>query len=161
LYVGAGRDVSEDDVGECIVRVRPATVWELVSAVSNRNAGAALLALESVYDPQDRGLRLLGVLAWSARQLLRFEAATRQGLAPPEAAKRAGAPPFKARELSAQVKRTPRADLERWLEILAQVDLALKGGSRRAPKAVLEHAILELCNAQSSGPNRSAPRPTA
>jgi hypothetical protein len=57
----------------------------------------------------------------------------------------AGAPPFKARQLREQVKRTTRADLETWLERLSQVDLALKGGSRRPAKAVLEHAIVAAC----------------
>jgi DNA polymerase-3 subunit delta len=155
LFAGEGRDVDEDAVAECIVQVRPATVWELVDAVGRRDLGAALSVLERVYDPQDRGLRLVGVLAWSARQLLRFEAALRAGAAPPEAAKRAGAAPFKARELSQQVKRIPRADMERWLETLAEVDLALKGGSKRAPKAVLEQAVIGLCSAPGRATSRS------
>jgi DNA polymerase-3 subunit delta len=144
LFVAAGGEVTEDAVAECIVRLRPTTVWELVGAVGRRDVGAALRALHGVYDPQDRGLRLVGLLAWSTRQLLRFEAASRAGLPPPEAAKRAGAPPFKARELADQVRRFPRADLERWLEVLAGLDLALKGGSKRPPQAVLEHAIIAL-----------------
>jgi len=145
LFAGAGRDVTEDDVAECIGQVRPATVWELVDAVGRRDLGASLSVLERVYDPQDRGLRLVGLLAWSARQLLRFEAAVRSGASPPDAAKHAGAPPFKARQLAQQVKRISRSDMERWLEKLAEVDLALKGGSKRPPKAVLEHAIVGLC----------------
>jgi hypothetical protein len=39
----------------------------------------------------------------------------------------------------------PRKDIERWLETLATVDLALKGGSRLPARAVLETAILKLC----------------
>lgn len=161
LYVGQNQLITEDAVAETIVRVRPATVWELVGAVGNREAGAALAALERVYDPQDRGLRLVGVLAWSARQLLKFESAIRAGLPPPEAAKRAGAAPFKARELSFQLRRTSPMVLERWLETLAEVDQALKGGSRRPPKAVLEHAILGMCSTPTRQANRPPPRTTA
>jgi DNA polymerase-3 subunit delta len=145
LYVGPEQSIGEDAVAECVVRLRAATVWELVGAVSRRDAGSALKALNEVYDPQDRGLRLLGVLAWSTRQLLRFESATREGLSPPEAAAKAGAPPFKARELAQQVKQTPRAELERWLLSLSELDLGLKGGSKRPPKSQLEYAILRLC----------------
>ncbi|HEY6559235.1 MAG TPA: DNA polymerase III subunit delta [Polyangiaceae bacterium] len=145
LYAGAGQTITSDHVADCVVRVRPASVWELVNAVGKRDLGAALSALGQVFDPSDRGLRLLSVLAWSARQLLRFEAATRAGLPGPEAAKRAGAAPFKARELADQVKRISRPELESWLELLARVDLALKGGSRRPPRAVLEEAIISLC----------------
>jgi DNA polymerase-3 subunit delta len=145
LYVGDGNEIVEDAVATCIVRLRAASVWELVGAVGKRDAGAALAALADVYDPQDRGLRLLGVLAWSTRQLLRFDSALRGGASPDQAAIAAGAPPFKARELKDQLKALPRADLERWPELLARLDLELKGGSRRPPQAVLESAILKLC----------------
>jgi DNA polymerase III subunit delta len=153
LYAGPGAEVTEDNVAQCITRVRTSTVWELVSAVGRRDVGAALATLNDVYDPQDRGLKLVGVLAWSARQLLKFESATRAGLDPAQAAQRAGAPPFKARELQDQVSALPRAVLERWLEMLSEVDLALKGGSRRPPRAVMEHAIIELC--RGARPSRS------
>ena len=152
LYAGAGKPVTEDVVAECVVRLRAKTVWELVGAVGKRDPGAALSALHEVYDPQDRGLRLLGVLAWSTRQMLRFESAISEGLSPNDAAVRAGAPPFKARELAEQVKRIARVDLERWLETLAELDYALKGGSRRPAKSVLEHGILKLCRGSEARP---------
>lgn len=145
LYVGANNPITEDAAAECVVRVRPTTVWELVSAVGERDAGRALGALEQVYEPQDRGLRLLGVLAWQTRQLLKFESAVRQGASIEEAAKFAGAPPFKGRDLARQVKQIPREHLESWLPALARVDLELKGGSQRPPKAILEHALIDLC----------------
>ncbi len=152
LYAGTGKPVTEDVVAECVVRLRAKTVWELVGAVGKRDSGAALSALAEVYDPQDRGLRLLGVLAWSTRQLLRFESALSDGLSPNDAAVRAGAPPFKARELAEQVKRIARSDLERWLETLAELDYALKGGSKRPAKSVLEHGILKLCRGSEARP---------
>jgi DNA polymerase III subunit delta len=156
LYAGAGNTVSEEHVAECLVRLRTASVWQLVDAVGQRDVARALAMLHDVYDPEDRGIRLVGVLAWSARQLVKFEGATRAGLAPEAAAQRAGAPPFKARDLARQVQRIPREELERWLETLAGVDLALKGGSKRPPKAVLEHAIIALCS--SSAPRRAPSR---
>jgi DNA polymerase III subunit delta len=159
LFAGKSADVTEDHVAECVVRLRPTTVWELVDAVGRRETGRALATLARVYDPSDRGLRLVGVLAWSARQMLKFESAVRQGASPEDAAKRAGAPPFKARDLARQVQRIPRVDLEQWLETLAGVDFALKGGSKRPPRAVLEHAILELCEKRRA-PERDMPART-
>ncbi len=149
LYVGTG-EITEDAVAECVVRLRPSTVWELVGAVGRRDVGAALAALHRVYDPADRGLRLVGVLAWSTRQLIRFEAALRSGSKPGDAAIKAGAPPFKARELAEQVKGLDRADLERFLLCLTELDLSLKGGSKRAPVASLTYSVLELCRAGRS-----------
>jgi len=158
LYAGVGVAVSEDVVAECVVRLRAKTVWELVTAVSQRDPGAALSALDEVYDPQDRGLRLVGLLAWSTRQMLRFESALSEGASPNDAAVRAGAPPFKARELAEQVKRIARADLERWLETLAELDYALKGGSKRPAKSVLEHGILKLCRSSVALPTQPSSR---
>ena len=145
LFIGSGNEITEDAIGKLIPVVRPATVWQLVDALGRGDRGRALTLLEKVYDPSDRGLRLLGVLAWSTRQMLRFQAALAEGLAGPAAAKAAGVPPFRARELSQQVRRIPPRVLENWLVLLQEVDLALKGGSKRPPRAVLENALVDLC----------------
>ena len=151
LFVGEGGKVDEDVVGTCLVRIKASTVWELVGAISRRDLGKALEALDAVYDPKDRGLPIVGTWAWSARQMLRFESSIRAGMSPPQAAQAAGAPPFRANELADQCKRLPRHELERWLDVIARVDIALKGGSKRPPKAILEHAILSLCKTQRVG----------
>jgi DNA polymerase-3 subunit delta len=144
LYVGPHQPITEDAIAACLVRLRQSTVWELVNAVGRRELGAALAALDDVYDARDRGLRLIGLLAWSLRQLIKFEAASRAGASPEEAARRAGAPPFKARELAQQVRRLGAGELERWLLLLGDADLELKG-SRRPPRATLEGTIMQMC----------------
>jgi len=147
LYVGEGETVSEEAVSESVVRLRTASVWEMVSAVGRRDPASCLRLLDDVYDPSDRGLRLIGVLGWATRQLIKFDQAIQDGMAPPDAAKAAGAPPFKARELSSQVRAMPKGALAQWVERLAEADLALKGGTKRPPRAVIERMILDLCAA--------------
>jgi DNA polymerase-3 subunit delta len=150
LYVGTETEIGEDAVADAIVGVKPSSVWELVGAVGRRDLGAALAALSRIYDPKDRGLPLLGTLAWSARQLIKFQGATSRGLTPPDAARHAGAPPFKAGELAAQVKQLGPRDLERFLLVLSDMDLALKGGSKRPPRAILESSLVTLCRRSRS-----------
>jgi DNA polymerase-3 subunit delta len=145
-------------VSDSIVGVKPSSVWELVGAVGRRDLGASLAALARVYDPKDRGLPLLGTLAWSTRQLVKFASATARGLSPPEAAKFAGAPPFKAGELAEQTRRLSPNDLERWLKVLARLDLDLKGGSKRPPQAILEAALISLARSPESSGNAKTPR---
>lgn len=152
LFVGGKGPITEQTVSELIPIVRPSTVWELVEAVAQRQIGTALNSLAKVYDPQDRGLRLVSVLLWSTRQMLQYEAARSAGGNPATAAKAAGVPPFRANKLEAQLRGTQRAALERWLCVLRNVDLALKGGSKRPPRAVLESALIDLCS-------QSAPEP--
>ena len=87
LHAGLGEPVTESDVSECIARVRTADTWALVDAVRARELGTALKNLADVYDPRDRGLPLLGALAWSIRQLARFKAGIDAGLREDDAAK--------------------------------------------------------------------------
>jgi DNA polymerase III subunit delta len=144
LYVGKDAEVTEAAVLECVANMQPGSVWDLVSAVGRRDAGAALAALDRVFEPGG-GPRLVGLLCWSARQLIRFGSARRAGLSPDEAATRAGAPPFKARELNDQLRVLSLERAENWLEALARLDLDLKGGSRLPQKALLEAALLGFC----------------
>jgi DNA polymerase-3 subunit delta len=145
LFVGKGAELSEEAVLNCVANMQPATVWDLVGAVGRRDAGAALAALERVFEPGG-GPRLVGLLCWSTRQLIRFGSARRAGLSGDDAAREAGVPPFKVRELSDQLRHLSLERAERWLEALAQVDLDVKGGSRLPQKAVLETAILTFCS---------------
>lgn len=144
LYVGKGAELTDEAVLTCVANMQPASVWDLVNAVGRRDAGAALAALERVFEPGG-GPRLVGLLCWSARQLIRFASARRAGLSPDDAARQAGVPPFKVRELTDQLRHLPLERAERWLEALAQVDFDLKGGSKLPQKAVLETAVLAFC----------------
>jgi DNA polymerase-3 subunit delta len=144
LFVGKGAELSEAAVLQCVANMQPATVWDLVAAVGRRDAGGALAALERVFEPGG-GPRLVGLLCWSTRQLIRFGSARRAGMPPEEAARQAGVPPFKLREISEQLRHLSLDRAEKWLETLAQVDFDLKGGSRLPQKAVLETALIAFC----------------
>ncbi len=145
LYVGPGAPIEESAVGACIARVRTADTWALVDAVGARDLGRALRTLADVYDPRERGLPLLGALAWSIRQLARFQAALEAGERADEAARRAGVfQPHRARELALKAKGVRPKEVERWLQVLAETDLALKS-SRRGADAILEEMLTRLC----------------
>ncbi|MCC6214212.1 MAG: DNA polymerase III subunit delta [Polyangiaceae bacterium] len=145
LYAGPGAEVTEEHVAACLERTPAATVWELVGALSRRDLGRTLAAHAAV-DASESGPKLVGMLARTTRQLLAAESALRRRADAEGAAVAAGAPPFKAREVVDQARRIPRADLERWLETLARLDFALKGGSRRTDTACVEQTLIELCS---------------
>ena len=126
-----------------VTRVRPTTVWQLIDAVGKLKLGPVLALLAEVYDPRDRGLPLLAILGSSVRQLAKFDAARRSGANEQEAAQRAGVPPFRIGPVAALSGAVPRGTFVRWLRLLAETDLALKG-SRRAPQAVLEKLVIDM-----------------
>ena len=126
-------------------KVRTADTWALVDAVGARDLGRAMRTLADAYDPRERGLPLLGALAWSVRQLARYQAAVAGGARPDDAARTAGVfQPFRARELALKARSVRPKEVERWILVLAETDLALKS-SRRAPDAVLEDMLTRLC----------------
>jgi DNA polymerase-3 subunit delta len=149
LYVGEGAPVGEDAIGACVARVRTADTWALVDAVGARDLGRALRTLADAYDPRERGLPLLGALAWSIRQLARYQAAIASGASSDEAASRAGVfQPYRARDLAAKARAVRPREVERWLLVLGETDLALKS-SRRDADSILEEMLTRLCRAET------------
>lgn len=144
LYVGEGKPITEDAVAVVITPVRPSTTWDLVDALCARRLGEALSLLGRVEGGRDSELPLLGSMAWAVRQLLKFEGAIAEGQSPDDAARRAGIAPFKVMATRDTLRKTPRATLLRWIEAMAEADLALKG-SKRQGRAVLEALLVDLC----------------
>ena len=145
LFVGKGKPIDEDAVRQCVSRLRTADTWGVVAAVQRRDVGGALATLKEAYDPRDRGLPMLGAIAWSIRQLAKYKSALDDGAGSGEAARRAAAfSPQRARELGDRARALRPREIERWLTVLAEADLALKG-SKRAPDAVLEDMVTRLC----------------
>ena len=145
LYVGPGKPITEDAVSVCVTRVKLADTWKLVDAASTKDLGKVLALFADVYDPRDRGLPLVGAIAWSLRQLLKLDAALREGASTDDAARRAGIyPAFKARDLARKLKAFRPRELERWLVVVQETDVALKS-SRRSADAILEEMFTRLC----------------
>ena len=86
------------------------------------------------------------MVARQLRMVARMRQALASGLRGADAAKEAGAPPFKARDLTASARRFRAAELSEAFSILATADQALKG-SKRQPDLVLEEALVRLCQA--------------
>jgi DNA polymerase-3 subunit delta len=145
LFVGEKKPIDDEAVRQCVVRVRAADTWSVVGAIQRRDLASALATLKEAYDPRDRGLPMLGAIAWSIRQLAKYKTALDDGAGSGEAARRAAAfSPSRARELDQRARALKPRDLERWITVLAETDLALKG-SKRAPDAVLEDMVTRLC----------------
>ena len=145
LYVGKDAPITEEAVGVNVTRVRLADTWNLVDAASTKDLGRVLALFADVYDPRDRGLPLVGAIAWSLRQLLKLQSALGSGASIDEAARRAGIyPTFRAREHAQKLKSFRPRELERWLVVVQETDLALKS-SRRPADAILEEMFTRLC----------------
>ena len=67
-----------------------------------------------------------------------------QGLSPADAAAKLGMKPYPAQKLFAQIRNFSAAELDDALVRLADLDLALKGGSRLGNDLELERALVDI-----------------
>jgi DNA polymerase III subunit delta len=143
LYMGDQGAIDVAAVEACVARVRVESIWALVDAVGLRDRRTALRAAASLLADREPPLRILAMLARQLRMVGRMQAALAAGVPPQEATRLAGAPPFKARDLSTAARRFEPKLLARAFAVLADTDVALKG-SKRPAEVVLEGAILDL-----------------
>ncbi|UCH29278.1 MAG: DNA polymerase III subunit delta [Myxococcales bacterium] len=144
LFVGAGQRIDADAVMRCVTRIRVESIWSLVDAIGLKDRRKGIAAAQSLLDDREPPLRLLAMVARQLRIVARMREALSEGLRPQEAAKRAGAPPFKASDLTESARRFTADSLGRAFTLIAETDRALKG-SKRPPDVILQDAVLELC----------------
>ena len=144
LFVGAGQRIDAEAVMMCVTRIRVESIWSLVDAIGLKDRRKGIAAAQSLLDDREPPLRLLAMVARQLRIVARMREALSEGLRPQEAAKRAGAPPFKARDLTESARRFTADSLGRAFTLIAETDRALKG-SKRPPDVILQDAVLELC----------------
>jgi DNA polymerase-3 subunit delta len=144
LFVGAGQRIDAEAVATCVTRVRVESIWSLVDAIGLKDRRRGITAAQSLLDDREPPLRLLAMVARQLRIVARMREALSEGLRPQEAAKRAGAPPFKAGDLTESARRFTSDSLGEAFALIAETDRALKS-SKRPPDAILQDAVLELC----------------
>ena len=144
LFVGAGQRIDADAVMTCVTRIRVESIWSLVDAIGLKDRRKGMAAAQSLLADREPPLRLLAMVARQMRIVARMREALSEGLRPEEAAKRAGAPPFKAADLTASARQFTADTLGEAFALIAQTDMALKS-SKRPPDVVLQDAVLELC----------------
>lgn len=144
LFVGAGQRIDPDAVMTCVTRIRVESIWSLVDAIGLKDRRKGMAAAQSLLSDREPPLRLLAMVARQLRIVARMREALSEGLRPEEAAKRAGAPPFKAADLTASARQFTADTLGQAFALIAETDMALKS-SKRPPDVVLQDAVLALC----------------
>jgi len=123
--------------------------YELTDAWGRRDLAAALAAcqtlLERSGDPVSRTVpMLIGMLVAHVGRVRDCQAFAEEGLTAREAAARLKRHPFYVEKLYAQARNYGRDELREALVRLAELDHAVKGGSRLAVDLELERALIEI-----------------
>jgi DNA polymerase III delta subunit len=153
LATWAGGDaITLRDVERLAVGCAEVPGYELTDAWGRRDLTAALAAcqtlLERSGDPVARSVpALAGLLVNHVGRVRTCQAYAEEGLAPRDAASRMKRHPFYVEKLFAQARSYTVDELRDAIVRLAQLDHALKGGSRLAPDLELERALIDITRA--------------
>jgi DNA polymerase-3 subunit delta len=144
-----GAEVTDADVDLLVAPRAESPPWNLTDAWGTRDVGGVLRAAERMLDrtgdPLARTIpRLVGSLTNHVRRARRAHSLEAAGVSPGDAAAKLGIKPFPAQKLYAQVRNFSAGELDAALIRLAELDRALKGGSRLANELELERALVEI-----------------
>ena len=145
----AEQPISAADV-EALVPSRAETpVFALTDAWARRDLPAVLAACEAVLDRSPRPRReeiprVVGALGAHVARVRACQRLANEGTTPRDAAKRLGVHPFVAEKAVAQAQNFGVDELRDAVVRLAELDLALKGGSRLSPDLELERALVDV-----------------
>ena len=144
-----GGTVTDADIELLVTPRAESPPWNLTDAWGARDVGGVLRAAERMLDrtgdPVSRTIpRLVGSLTNHVRRARAVRRLEEEGLSSSEAAARLGMKPYPAQKLYNQVQNFSGAELDDALVRLAELDHALKGGSRLANELELERALVEI-----------------
>ena len=138
--------VTEDDVRLLASVSAETTVFMLTDAWGKRDVSGALMAVESLLERAgSRELpRLAALLANHVARVRACQALADQGVRPRDAAGTLKMHPFAAEKAFAHAANYSPDELARALVHLAELDLALKGGSRLSGELELERTLVAI-----------------
>jgi len=157
----AGDDqVTEREIEILVAAVADTPPFEITDAWAKHDAGGALAATERIFDRSDRprrdeAARLSATLSGHANRLSTARRLREEGVRSADALSQLGTrSAFYADKLYRQTDEFSEDELRSATVRLAELDLALKGGSRLAPDLELQRALLDVSRERTgAGPS--------
>ena len=141
LFSGADHTLTPALVTQLASHSRSYNIFALVEALGEPGFHRRLASLGQLLDLGEHPAKILGMLAWQVRILIRVKEGA--GKNPAELARNLGVPQWKVKSLGQQAARFSDAALKNHLNTLHQVDFHLKT-STGSPRLWLEWALLKM-----------------
>ena len=141
LFSGADHTLTPALVTQLASHSRSYNIFALVEALGEPGFHRRLASLGHLLDLGEHPAKILGMLAWQVRILIRVKEGA--GKNPAELARSLGVPQWKVKSLGQQAARFSDAALKNHLNALHQVDFHLKT-STGSPRLWLEWALLKM-----------------
>jgi DNA polymerase-3 subunit delta len=145
LIAYCGGEVPEvEDVERLVIPSIDIKPWDITDAWGRRDAAAVIgLATADVERREDVG-RVIAQLSAHVRRVHRASVMVESGATQADVAQELGLKPYPAQKLVGQARRFEPAELGRAIIRLAELDLAVKGGSRVDSRFELELALADI-----------------
>lgn len=156
----AGEPIGEREVEALVAPLADTPIFTLTDAWARRDSARALESSEEIFERESRprrdtAPRIAGALGGHLSRLRQMRRLAAEGVGAREAAGRLRLHPFYAEKLYAQAEAFSDDELHDATVRLAELDAALKGGSRLAPDLEVQRALVDL----SRGPAGRAASP--
>jgi DNA polymerase-3 subunit delta len=138
-----GEAVGRREVEELATPAREAAAWALTDAWGARDLPTLLEAYELALEKKDAFLLAVGLASHVAR-VRGAQTLAEEGLSAREIASRLKMKEFPARKAMQHAERYSRAELDSALVRLAELDAAIKGGSRLSAELELVRALIDV-----------------
>ncbi len=154
LYVGDATVIDAAAIAAATSLVAEAVIWDLTTGLAARDTGLTLAALHRLQEGGDDPRKLLGMITWQVRELLRASVMIRSGVPDREISKQVRLRPGILR----RVRPFLASDFPDAADLMRRIATANRqmNGHRAGASAVLEGLVLELL---SGGLRRPPPLP--
>jgi len=143
LYAGQRETITAEDVSALVISTAGVGAFDVTNAISAGNSAAALKALAGAITRRGEEFRVLGMIAWHLRKVLKVKRALEAGKSAQQACSSVRV--FgNQREFAEMVRRRPMRRIEEDFRGMLRADLAMKTGAEA--NAALQKLVVELCS---------------
>jgi len=143
-YVGERDRVTQEDVDALVGSDFQRDIWKLLDAVVERRPGEALLVLGRLLREGEESVRLIALLAFKIREIVRTRMLMDEGASPGEIARTMKRPPRAVQRMMDFAGRNSEAELLAKFRAVVEADVRSKssGGSTHL---LLDELVMTLC----------------
>ncbi|GMT41762.1 MAG: DNA polymerase III subunit delta [bacterium] len=147
VYMGERKNVSIDDLEDCMNVPKTDSIFKLTDAIASGSVDGSLRALSSLKFRGEPFLKIIPMMAWQFRMLLKLKSCEKEKLPPDETARRCGVNPFmiKKNHYIEKAARFTIVKLELILHHLSLVNIKLQRSSMNK-WTILEQETISLIN---------------
>jgi len=142
--VGDADAITSEDVAQTVGDWKTHTTWEMLDSVRDGQVGTAITSLDRLLLAGEHPIKIMGGITYVFRKLGEATEIARQTRDVSGALRSAGVFPASVGPSESYLRRIGFDKASRILQLLAETDANLKGGSRVEPRVQLEHLFVVL-----------------